>query len=152
MAYYDQPELIHDILQTISDTAFRVLERVSAMAPVDMLAVHEDMAGKSGPLAGPAQVREFIAPYYRRIGIASGARGAPVRAGFGWQHEPRHRPSGGWRQLHAPYRASSGYGHGADSREIRDATGALWRDRQARAQAQPRGDPSRSWSTRYPLC
>ena len=27
---------------------------------VDVLSVHEDMAGKSGPLAGPRQVAEFI--------------------------------------------------------------------------------------------
>jgi uroporphyrinogen-III decarboxylase len=31
------------------------------------LFVHEDMAGKSGPLWGPAQVREFIVPYYKRV-------------------------------------------------------------------------------------
>jgi len=67
IAYYEQPELIHDILQTISDTAYRVLDTVSSKAPIDRLFVHEDMAGKSGPLAGPMQIREFIQPYYRRI-------------------------------------------------------------------------------------
>jgi uroporphyrinogen-III decarboxylase len=66
-AYYEQPELIHDILRTIGDTAYRVLERVSAAVPVDRLDVHEDMAGRTGPLAGPDQVREFIAPYYRKV-------------------------------------------------------------------------------------
>jgi uroporphyrinogen-III decarboxylase len=34
------------------------------------------MAGKSGPLAGPAQIREFIAPYYRRIWDLLQDRGA----------------------------------------------------------------------------
>jgi hypothetical protein len=77
-AYYDQPELIHDIVQTISDTAFAVLEQVSRLVPVDVLFVHEDMAGKSGPLAGPAQVREFIAPYYRRIWDLLRERGARI--------------------------------------------------------------------------
>ena len=67
IAYYEQPELIHDILNTIGDTAFRVLDRVSAHVQIDLLFVHEDMAGISGPLAGPTQVREFIAPYYRQI-------------------------------------------------------------------------------------
>ena len=67
IAYHEQPELIHDILKTIGDTAFTVLERVSKTVQVDQLSVHEDMAGKSGPLAGPKQVAEFIAPYYRRI-------------------------------------------------------------------------------------
>jgi len=76
LAYYEQPELIHDILQTIGDTACRVLDRVSATVPVDLLFVHEDMAGKSGPLAGPVQIQEFIKPYYRRIWDMLQARGA----------------------------------------------------------------------------
>jgi hypothetical protein len=67
MAYHDDPELMHAILDTLADTAYRVLERVSAKVTIDQLSVHEDMAGKSGPLAGPAQVREFIKPYYRKV-------------------------------------------------------------------------------------
>lgn len=67
LAYYDQPELIHDILQTIGDTAFRVLEQVSARVPIDMIHVHEDMAGKSGPMVGPRIVKKFITPYYRKV-------------------------------------------------------------------------------------
>jgi uroporphyrinogen-III decarboxylase len=76
VAYYDRPELVHDILNTIAETAVRVFERVTAVVPVDMLSVHEDMAGKSGPLAGPRQVREFIAPYYRRVWDLLAERGA----------------------------------------------------------------------------
>lgn len=67
VAFYEQPELIHDILRTIGDTACRVVERVTAQVQVDMLSTSEDLAGKSGPLAGPRQVREFIGPYYRRV-------------------------------------------------------------------------------------
>jgi hypothetical protein len=76
VAYYEQPELIHDMLDTIGETAYRVLERVSAAVPVDQLFVHEDMAGKSGSLAGPAQIREFIHPYYRRVWDMLRERGA----------------------------------------------------------------------------
>jgi uroporphyrinogen-III decarboxylase len=76
IAYYEQPELIHDILKTIGETAFRVLERVSSTVQIDQLSVHEDMAGKSGPLAGPKQVEEFIVPYYRRIWDMLQERGA----------------------------------------------------------------------------
>jgi hypothetical protein len=76
MAYYDQPDLVHDILDTIGRTAVQVLERVSSVVPVDLLSVHEDMAGRSGPLAGPRQVREFIAPYYRRVWEMLADRGA----------------------------------------------------------------------------
>jgi hypothetical protein len=76
LAYYEQPELIYDILHTIGETAFKVLDRVSATVQVDMLTVHEDMAGKSGPLAGPRQVKDFIHPYYRRIWDMLAERGA----------------------------------------------------------------------------
>jgi len=78
LAYYEQPELIQDILQTIGDTAFKVLNRVSAAVKIDLLFVHEDMAGKSGPLAGPVQIREFITPYYRKIWDLLRERGAKL--------------------------------------------------------------------------
>lgn len=73
---YDVPELIEDILTTIGDTAMAVLDRVSAEVQVDQLSVHEDMAGRSGPLLGPKQVEQFIVPYYRRIWDLLRRRGA----------------------------------------------------------------------------
>lgn len=76
LAYYEQPELVHDILNTIGDTAVKVLDRVSATVQVDLLSVHEDMAGKSGPLAGPAQIEAWIGPYYRRVWDMLKNRGA----------------------------------------------------------------------------
>lgn len=76
MAYYEQPELVHDILATIGKTAFKTLDIVSAAVPVDLLYVHEDMAGKSGPLTGPALIEEFITPYYLKIWTLLRDRGA----------------------------------------------------------------------------
>jgi len=76
IAYYEQPELVHDILQTIGDTSIKVLDRVTQSVQIDMLSVHEDMAGKSGSLAGPRQIEEFIAPYYRRTWDLLSDRGA----------------------------------------------------------------------------
>jgi uroporphyrinogen-III decarboxylase len=64
------------MLETMGETACRVLDRVSSSAQVDMLFVHEDMAGKSGPLAGPTQIKEFIAPYYRNVWDMLADRGA----------------------------------------------------------------------------
>jgi len=78
IAYYEQPELVYDILKTIGDTAFKVLDRVSGNIQIDLLSVHEDMAGKSGSLAGPKQVNEFIKPYYRKIWDMLIDRGARI--------------------------------------------------------------------------
>ena len=85
LAYYDQPELMHDIMATLTDTALRVLGPISEKLVIDQLSVHEDFAGRSGPLvgqwrawgAGPAQVS---------IG-AGCARSNPVRSCL--PHPPR---------------------------------------------------------------
>ena len=76
LAYYTQPDLVKDILDTIGETAYRVIDRVSAAVTVDQLMVHEDMAGRAGPLIGPRQMRKFICPYYRRIWDLVSSRGA----------------------------------------------------------------------------
>lgn len=65
--YYDQPELMEDILCTAGKTAYKVLDRISDELIIDVLHVHEDMAGKNGPLVGPQLVIEYIKPYYRKI-------------------------------------------------------------------------------------
>ncbi|HEY3397730.1 MAG TPA: uroporphyrinogen decarboxylase family protein [Armatimonadota bacterium] len=78
VAYYEQPELLHDILDTIAETAFRVLDRVTRAVPVDVLTIGEDLAGKSGPLVGPRQMREFVVPYYRRLWDLLAERGAQL--------------------------------------------------------------------------
>ena len=67
MAYYEEPELIKDILDTIADTALKVFERVCDIVIIDNLTIHEDMAGKTGPLAGPNIVSEFMKPYYLKV-------------------------------------------------------------------------------------
>ena len=76
IAYYEEPELIEDILNTIADTTTQIIDRIQDIVPIDNLIVHEDLAGKTGPLIGPRQVREFIAPYYQRIWDAARSAGA----------------------------------------------------------------------------
>ncbi len=75
VACHEHPELVHDILSTIGETLLHILEKVSSSVKVDVLSVHEDMAGKSGPLFGPAQIREFVHPYYRKAWDLLSARG-----------------------------------------------------------------------------
>lgn len=67
IACYEQPELIKDILNTIGDTCIKVLERTTDILKIDCLFVHEDMAGKSGPLFGPNQINQFVKPYYKKV-------------------------------------------------------------------------------------
>lgn len=78
IACYEEPEMVADMLETFADTAIKLIERVGDIVPIDLLYVHEDMAGKSGPLFGPAQVREFFKPYYSRVWEAAKAYGAKL--------------------------------------------------------------------------
>mgnify|MGYP000922995158 CR=1 FL=1 len=78
LAYYEQPELVEDILGTVSAMNFRVLEELSRQVRIDNLCVHEDLAGKHGPLIGPNIVREFIRPYYRKTWDMLESRGTKL--------------------------------------------------------------------------
>ena len=78
LAYYDQPELINEILETVSGSNIRVLDAYSSLVTIDQLSVHEDLAGKSGPLIGPNIVDVFIRPYYRKSWDLLEARGTRI--------------------------------------------------------------------------
>jgi Uroporphyrinogen decarboxylase (URO-D) len=78
LSYYEQPELMEDIMATLLDTTRRVLEPISRRLKIDQLSVHEDFAGKSGPLIGPQQIREHFRPYYRAIWEPLAEQGARI--------------------------------------------------------------------------
>lgn len=78
IALYEEPEMIADMLDTMADTAVKIIERVGDKVGIDNLTVHEDMAGKSGPLIGPSHVTGFLKPYYTRVWEAAKAHGATL--------------------------------------------------------------------------
>jgi uroporphyrinogen-III decarboxylase len=78
LSYYDHPEMMKDILDVVGDTAFRVLDKISDRLMIDVLTVHEDMAGKSGSLIGPNLVLEYIKPYYHKIWDMLSAKGTRI--------------------------------------------------------------------------
>ena len=78
IAFYDEPEMIEDMLSTFADTAVKVMERVGEIVPVDNLIIHEDMAGKSGSLIGPNLISEFLKPYYRTVWDCAQSYGAKL--------------------------------------------------------------------------
>lgn len=77
-ACIDQPELVRDILETLRETVTKTLDRASRIVTIDQLGVHEDMAGKSGPLFGPSQVQAHLVPYYRPIWDMLAERGSKI--------------------------------------------------------------------------
>lgn len=66
-AYFEQAEVVKDMLDTVADMTLKVFERISDKIVIDQLSIHEDMAGKSGPMIGPNQINEFVKPYYLSV-------------------------------------------------------------------------------------
>ena len=67
LAYYDQPALIHEILEHWVDFYCHLMDRVWRDVQFDFILIWEDMAYKNGPLISPKLVRTFMLPYYRRL-------------------------------------------------------------------------------------
>ena len=65
--FYDDPKLIEECLDVLSEFAMRLLARALKEIKFDFYYIHEDMAGKGGPLMGPELFRKFILPHYKRF-------------------------------------------------------------------------------------
>jgi len=66
-AFYDEPDLVHDMMETATEFAVGVMRRALAEAPLTLVQFFEDMCYRSGPLISPAMFREFMLPRYKRI-------------------------------------------------------------------------------------
>jgi uroporphyrinogen decarboxylase len=66
-AWYDQPELMHDIMETWADFIIESARPVLERTTVEYICFNEDMAMKTGPLLGPRTYRTFIYPRFKRV-------------------------------------------------------------------------------------
>lgn len=67
LAFYDQPSLVHDMLEFFTEFLLALLEPALQAVEFDYFYFAEDFAYKNGPLLSPAQFREFFVPRYRRV-------------------------------------------------------------------------------------
>lgn len=65
--YYDEPELLKDIIETFTEVWIAVFEEVLAEVEVDHLQIWEDISFGSGCMVSDAIMREFMLPYYKRL-------------------------------------------------------------------------------------
>lgn len=65
--YFDDPALIHDIMQTFTELWIAVYSEVLSQTDVDMFIFWEDISAGSGSMVSPSMIREFMLPYYRRM-------------------------------------------------------------------------------------
>lgn len=67
LAFYDAPELIHDINSYVFEIySTRLLSVIDIVKP-DVLYYMEDLSGKNGPMISPTCFEEFIGAYYKRL-------------------------------------------------------------------------------------
>jgi uroporphyrinogen decarboxylase len=66
-AWYDQPSLMHEMMEFIADFTIEVSKPVLQEVTPDYIFINEDMAMKNGPLLSPRTYRTFIFPHMRRL-------------------------------------------------------------------------------------
>ncbi|MCD6287166.1 MAG: hypothetical protein J7M39_14755, partial [Anaerolineae bacterium] len=66
-AWYDQPDLVHDIMETRADFLIEAARPILEKTTVDYICLNEDMAMKTGPLLSPRTYKEFIFPRMKRV-------------------------------------------------------------------------------------
>jgi uroporphyrinogen decarboxylase len=76
--YYDEPELLHDMLSTFTDLWIAVYEQVLSEVEVDHIHFWEDISAGKGPMVSLELVREFMLPYYKRMIDFLKARGMKI--------------------------------------------------------------------------
>ncbi len=65
--FYDDPELIRDIMNYLTDFWIALYDPILGQVKADCAMFWEDVSFKNGPLISPAMMREFMLPCYRRF-------------------------------------------------------------------------------------
>ncbi|MDD4773217.1 MAG: uroporphyrinogen decarboxylase family protein [Eubacteriales bacterium] len=76
--FYEQPDLIHDIMDTLCELWIAVYKKAAEYIKIDAIHMWEDMSGKSGSLISPAMIEAFMLPRYRRIKDYADEHNIPV--------------------------------------------------------------------------
>ena len=66
-AFFDQPNLVHDIMEHQADFLIEGARPILEKTTVDYVALSEDMAMKNGPLISPRIYKKFFLPRLRRV-------------------------------------------------------------------------------------
>ncbi|OGV45593.1 MAG: hypothetical protein A2017_12330 [Lentisphaerae bacterium GWF2_44_16] len=80
MMFYDDPDLVREMIKFWEDYIARLLERAFEHCVPDMVHISEDMAYKGYSMVSPAMTREFIFPTWKRWGEMIKKAGVPVYA------------------------------------------------------------------------
>ena len=76
-AWYDQPDLIHEMMEFIADFTIEVATPILDEITPDYIFLNEDMAMKTGPLLSPRTYKKFIFPHMKRMVDFFKSKGVP---------------------------------------------------------------------------
>lgn len=77
-AFIEQPDLVHDIMDSITDAWVRMYDRITRDVKVSCIHLWEDMSGRNGSLISPRMVKEFMMPNYRKVKEFADSKGIPL--------------------------------------------------------------------------
>ena len=78
--FYDDPSLVHEIMDQTGHLIFTVLEGLLADVQLDCFEMSEDMAYKGSMMISPAMFREFMMPCYKRIAALLDKHNVPIKS------------------------------------------------------------------------
>jgi hypothetical protein len=67
MAFYDKPELLHEINQYVTDRYIKYLDKVFDIIKPETILLEEDLSGVNGPMLSPDFFDEFVGAYYKQL-------------------------------------------------------------------------------------
>ena len=76
--YYDEPEMLKDILQHLTNLWLAIWEEVVAEVEVDVVHIWEDMSSNKGSMISNQVFKEFMMPYYKQVTSFLKAHGVRV--------------------------------------------------------------------------
>lgn len=78
LAFYDNPGMVHDMMDTLTSLWLALYEQVAARVHIHHIHIWEDMSGKQGSLISPALMEEFMMPCYDRIAAFAARHGVEI--------------------------------------------------------------------------
>lgn len=67
MAFYDKPDLLHEINTFITDTYLTYLDKIFDIIKPEVILLEEDLSGANGPMLSPDFFETFVGDYYRKL-------------------------------------------------------------------------------------
>jgi len=65
--YYDDPDLIKDMLETFTNLWIAIWEEVISQVDIDCVNIWEDVSSGTASMVSPAIFKEFMTPYYKKL-------------------------------------------------------------------------------------